>query len=78
MRGRWLTLGTAVGPALFALAWIVLGVMQPAVRTPYGVLGGISGAISNPISGLGVGTHVRALQRRLRDQRAELRFCSER
>jgi hypothetical membrane protein len=57
MRGRWLTLGAITGPVLFALAWIVLGVLQPPVRTAYGVLGGMSGAISNPISGLGVGAH---------------------
>ena len=53
--GRWLALGAIIGPALFTLAWIVLGVLQPAVQTDYGVMGGVSGAISNPISGLGVG-----------------------
>ena len=52
---RWLALGAVVGPLLFELAWIVLGVLQPATTTPYGVLGGVSGAITNPISGLGVG-----------------------
>jgi hypothetical protein len=52
---RWLALGAVAGPVLFELAWIVLGVLQPATMTPYGVLGGLSGAISNPISGLGVG-----------------------
>jgi hypothetical protein len=52
---RWLALGAIIGPALFTLAWIVLGVLQPATRTDYGVMGGISGAISNPISGLGIG-----------------------
>lgn len=52
---RWLALGAIVGPVLFALAWIVLGLLQPATRTEYGVMGGVSGAISNPISGLGVG-----------------------
>jgi len=53
--GRWLALGAVAGPVLFALAWIVLGLLQPATRTEYGVMGGVSGAISNPISGLGVG-----------------------
>jgi hypothetical protein len=52
---RWLALGAVLGPLLFELAWIVLGVLQPATMTPYGIEGGISGAISNPISGLGVG-----------------------
>ena len=52
---RWLALGAVLGPLLFELAWIVLGVLQPPTMTPYGVLGGVSGAISNPISGLGVG-----------------------
>lgn len=52
---RWLTLGAVIGPVLFTLAWIVLGVLQPAIQTDYGVMGGLSGAISNPISGLGVG-----------------------
>jgi hypothetical protein len=52
---RWLALGAAAGPLLFTLAWIVLGVLQPVTRNMYGVMGGISGAISNPISGLGVG-----------------------
>jgi hypothetical membrane protein len=37
------------------MAWVVLGVLQPAVHTSFGVIGGLSGAISNPISGLGVG-----------------------
>jgi hypothetical membrane protein len=53
--GRWLALGAIVGPVLFALAWVVLGLLQPSTRTEYGVIGGVSGAISNPISGLGVG-----------------------
>jgi hypothetical protein len=48
-------MGASIGPVLFTLAWIILGVLQPATQTDYGVLGGLSGAISNPISGLGVG-----------------------
>jgi hypothetical membrane protein len=54
---RGLALGAIAGPVLFAIAWIVLGVLQPATKTDYGVMGGMSGAISNPISGLGVGPH---------------------
>jgi hypothetical protein len=55
--GRWLALGAIMSPVLFTLAWIVLGVLQPATKTEYGLMGGVSGAISNPISGLGVGSH---------------------
>jgi hypothetical membrane protein len=54
-RMRVLALGAVVGPLLFTLAWIGLGVLQPPVQTAFGVMGGLSGAISNPISGLGVG-----------------------
>ena len=52
---RQLALGAVVGPVLFTVAWTVLGILQPPIRNMYGVMGGISGAISNPISGLGVG-----------------------
>ena len=52
---RYLALGAVIGPILFTLAWVVLGVLQPPTLNMYGVMGGISGAISNPISGLGVG-----------------------
>jgi hypothetical protein len=52
---RLLALGAVVGPLLFTLAWIGFGVLQPPTLTPFGVLGGLSGAVSNPISGLGVG-----------------------
>jgi hypothetical membrane protein len=52
---RLLALGAVAGPLLFTLAWIGFGVFQPPLLTPFGVLGGLSGAISNPISGLGVG-----------------------
>ena len=54
---QWLALGAVVGPILFTFSWIVLGVLQPATRNMFGVMGGVSGAISNPISGLGVGPH---------------------
>ncbi len=56
---RWLALGAIAGPLLFLFGWIVLGVLQPVTRNMYGVMGGISGAISNPISGLGVGPQAR-------------------
>jgi hypothetical membrane protein len=52
---RLLALGAVVGPLLFTLAWIGFGLLQPPTLTAYGVIGGIPGAISNPISGLGVG-----------------------
>jgi hypothetical protein len=52
---RLLALAAVAGPLLFTLAWIGFGVLQPATLTSFGVLGGLSGAISNPISGLGVG-----------------------
>jgi hypothetical membrane protein len=52
---HWLALGAVAGPIIFTLGWIVLGVLQPVTKNMYGVMGGISGAISNPISGLGVG-----------------------
>ena len=52
---RQLALGAVIGPVLFTFAWIVLGILQPPTQNMYGVMGGISGAISNPISGLGVG-----------------------
>jgi hypothetical protein len=52
---RWVALGSLIGPVVFTLAWVILGVLQPATLTSYGVMGGVSGAISNPISGLGVG-----------------------
>jgi hypothetical protein len=54
-RLRLLALGAVAGPLLFTLAWIGLGVFQPAMQTSFGVIGGLAGAISNPISGLGVG-----------------------
>src|SRR5262245_58418672 len=54
-RTRVLAVGAVAGPLLFTLAWIDLGVLQPPTLTAFGVMGGIAGAISNPISGLGVG-----------------------
>ncbi|MDQ3641881.1 MAG: DUF998 domain-containing protein [Actinomycetota bacterium] len=51
---RWLALGAVAGPILFTLAWIVLGLVSPGYTLwdlrvePYS-------AISQPISGLGLG-----------------------
>jgi hypothetical protein len=52
-----LALGAVVGPIVFTVAWVALGVLQPISRNTYGIMGGIAGAITNPISGLGVGPH---------------------
>jgi hypothetical membrane protein len=52
---HWLALGASVGPLLFTLAWIGFGLLRPPTPTPFGVVGGLTGTISNPISGLGVG-----------------------
>jgi Protein of unknown function (DUF998) len=54
---RLIALGAVAGPILFTLAWIGFGILQPPTLTSFGVMGGISGAISNPISGLGVGPY---------------------
>ncbi len=53
--GRWASLGAIAGPVLFLLTWMVPGLLQPVTKTEYGLIGGISGAITNPISALGVG-----------------------
>ncbi len=52
---RWLALGAIAGPILLTLAWIVLGLMRPATKNEWGVSGGITGMITQPISGLGLG-----------------------
>jgi len=52
---RWLTLGAIVGPILLTLAWIILGMMRPETKNEWGVSGGITGMITQPISGLGLG-----------------------
>ncbi|MBV9354980.1 MAG: DUF998 domain-containing protein [Chloroflexi bacterium] len=52
---RSLAFGAIGGPLLFTLAWIGFGLLRPPVQTPFGVVGGLTGTISNPISGLGVG-----------------------
>ena len=57
--GRWISLGAVAGPILFMLAWIVFGLLQPTRSSEYGLMGGVSGAITNPISSLGVGPNAR-------------------
>jgi uncharacterized membrane protein len=54
---RWLALGAVVGPILLTLAWIVLGLMRPATKNEWGVSGGITGMITQPFSGLGIGSN---------------------
>src|SRR3970282_556232 len=45
------------GPILLTLAWIVLGLMRPATKNEWGVSGGITGMITQPFSGLGIGSN---------------------
>ncbi len=52
---RWLALGAVAGPVLLTLAWIVLGLIRPAIKTAWGVSGGVTGMITQPFSGLGLG-----------------------
>ena len=54
---RWLALGAVAGPILLTLAWIVLGLMRPATKNEWGVSGGITGMITQPFSGLGIGSN---------------------
>jgi len=54
---RWLALGMVAGPVVITLAWIVLGLMRPEIKTEWGVSGGITGMITQPFSGLGLGTN---------------------
>src|SRR3712207_3908 len=51
---RWLALGALAGPALFTLAWFVLGFLSPGYRL-FGTLIAPYSSISQPISGLGLG-----------------------
>jgi hypothetical membrane protein len=52
---RWLSLGAVAGPVLITLAWIILGLMRPETRNEWGVSGGITGMVTQPFSGLGLG-----------------------
>jgi uncharacterized protein DUF998 len=51
---RWLALGAVAGPALFTLAWFVLGFLSPGF-TIFGTEISPYSPISQPISGLGLG-----------------------
>jgi hypothetical protein len=51
---RWLTLGAVAGPAMFTLAWFVLGFLSPGF-TIFGTEISPYSPISQPISGLGLG-----------------------
>src|SRR3712207_5091025 len=51
---RWLALGAVAGPAVFTLAWFVLGFLSPGY-TLFGTLIAPYSPISQPISGLGLG-----------------------
>jgi hypothetical membrane protein len=54
---RWLALGLIAGPGLWTLAWIILGLMRPATQDEWGVSVGIRGMITQPVSGLGIGSN---------------------
>jgi hypothetical protein len=51
---RWLALGAVAGPALFTLAWFILGFVSPGY-TAWGTWIGPYSPISQSISGLGLG-----------------------
>jgi hypothetical protein len=51
---RWLALGAVAGPALFTLAWFILGFLSPGF-TIFGTEISPYSPISQPISGLGLG-----------------------
>ena len=52
---RWLALGSIAGPVIMTLAWIILGLIRPAIKTEWGISGGVIGMITQPFSGLGIG-----------------------
>ncbi|GHU07238.1 hypothetical protein FACS1894151_01280 [Spirochaetia bacterium] len=54
---KWLSFCSIAGSILLTLAWIVFGLFMPPVHNEYGIIGGILGTISNPISGIGVGPY---------------------
>ncbi len=51
---RWLALGAVIGPVLFTLAWLILGLVSPGF-TMFGVVITPYSPVSAPISGLGLG-----------------------
>jgi hypothetical protein len=54
---KWLSFSAIAGSVLLTLAWIIFGLLMPPVHNEYGIIGGILGTISNPISGTGVGPY---------------------
>jgi hypothetical membrane protein len=52
---RWLAFGAIAGPVLFTLAWVVLGFLSPGY-TIFGTRIAPYSPVSQPISGLGLGT----------------------
>jgi len=54
---RRLALGAIAGPVLLTAGWIVLGLTRPEVNTAWGVSGGLTGMITQPFSGLGLGAN---------------------
>ncbi|MFC5816884.1 DUF998 domain-containing protein [Nonomuraea harbinensis] len=54
LTARWMALGAAAGPALFALSWVVLGLVSPGYTLFGHRFTGYS-PISQPVSGLGMG-----------------------
>jgi hypothetical protein len=55
---RWLALGAVAGPVLFTTAWLVLGAVSPGY-TIFGTWISPYSAITQPISGLGLGETAR-------------------
>jgi hypothetical protein len=51
---RWLALGAIAGPVVFTLGWLVLGFLSPGY-TMWGVHVAPYSAVSQPLSGLGLG-----------------------
>jgi len=51
---RWLAVGAIAGPILFTLGWIILGFLSPGY-TMWGVHVAPYSAVSQPLSGLGLG-----------------------
>jgi amino acid permease len=54
---RRLALGAIAGPVLLTAGWVVLGLMRAEVKTEWGVSGGVTGMITQPFSGLGLGVN---------------------
>jgi Protein of unknown function (DUF998) len=54
---RWLALGAVASPILFTFAWVVLGLLRPAVKDAWGISGGVPGMMTQPVSGLGLGSN---------------------